>query len=147
MNDLSRTHNEFRTTIMSLHPHSSDTSKLRFISPDVPFFSIQEMEKPYDQVTCCSFCPHLCWQRLGSWLDVYHQEHCLRQICPSHSFFPTIQTQIPPNEVPWFGIQKKLHGLDRHKWGKLFFNPENQVKKGWLHTGKRVNYYKAEKLS
>jgi len=42
MNDLSRTHNEFRTTIMSLHPHSNDTSKLRFISPDVHFFSIQK---------------------------------------------------------------------------------------------------------
>jgi hypothetical protein len=110
-------------------------------------FFYSEMEKPYDQVTYCGFWPELCWQRLGSWLDVYHQEHCLRQICPSHSFFPTIQTQIPPNEVPWLGIKKKLHGVDRHKWRKLFFNPENQVKKGWLDTGKRVNYYKAEKLS
>lgn len=131
---------------MSLSSHPSETTKLRFISPDVLLFFNSEMEKPHGQITCRRFWVQLCRQRPHSRPHVCRQEHYRGQVCSSYTFVPTIQTKIPPNEVPWLGIQAKHNVLNSHKRGDLFLNSKDKIKEGQLNTGKRVNYYKAESL-
>lgn len=60
MTDISIRNENFRTTILSLHSHSYDSNKLRFISPDVICYLFTEMEKPHDQITGSCFRVWLC---------------------------------------------------------------------------------------
>jgi hypothetical protein len=45
MADYERRIDDFRTTIMSIHSHTFDNTKLRFISPDVLFILLQKWKK------------------------------------------------------------------------------------------------------